>query len=72
LVVEAPVGSAKLGEKLPKEKLKQIKAPAAKQKVPSDDVVKEKAAKFASKLTQPLASLPPTEQNVAQTAQAAA
>ena len=34
LVVEAPVGTAKPGEKIPKEKEKQVKAPAAKQKAP--------------------------------------
>ena len=67
-MVEAPVRTGKLGEKLPKDKLKQIKRPDAKQKVPKSNVVKEKAAQFALKLTQPLASMPPTEQNMAQTA----
>ena len=68
LVVEAPVSTTKPGEKVPKDKVKQIKGPDAKQKVPSSDAVKAKAAQFALKLTQPLASIPPTEQNVAQTA----
>nr|XP_020158663.1 DNA ligase 1-like [Aegilops tauschii subsp. strangulata] len=68
VVVQAPVGSAKPGEQLPRQKMKQIKGPAAKQKVPSTDAVMEKAEQFAPKLTQPLASLPLTEKNVAQTA----
>ena len=42
LVVEAPISIARLGEKLPKEKVKQIEGPDAKQKVPKSDVVKEK------------------------------
>ena len=62
VVVQAPVGSAKPGEQLPRQKMKQIKGPAAKQKVPSTDAVMEKAEQFAPKLTQPLASLPLIEQ----------
>ena len=65
LVVDAPVGTAKPGEKLPKPMAKQIKAPSAEQNAPRAEIVKEQAAKFAPKLTQPLASMPPSKQNVA-------
>ena len=68
LVVEAPVGTTKPGEKLPKQKAKQIKAPSAEQNALRAKILKEKAAKFAPKLTQPLASMPPSEQVPVQTA----
>ena len=64
LVVDALVGIAKLGEKLLKQNVKQIKASSVEHNAPRAEVVKEKAAKFATKLTQPVASLNPTEQNV--------
>jgi hypothetical protein len=67
LVVDTPY-TAKRGEKLSKQKAKQIKAPSAEQNAPRVEIMKEKAAKFAPRLTQPLASLPLTEQNVAHTA----
>nr|XP_020169010.1 uncharacterized protein LOC109754516 [Aegilops tauschii subsp. strangulata] len=71
LVVDAPVGATKPGEKLLKKKVKQIKAPSAEQNAPRAKVVKEKAVEFAPKLTQTLESLPPTDQNVAWIAPAA-
>ena len=67
LVVDAPVGTAKPREKLPKQKVKKIIAPSTEQNAPRAEVVKEKAAKFAPNLTQPLASMPPTEQNTTHT-----
>jgi hypothetical protein len=50
--------------------VKKITAPSAKQSASQETTVKDKAAQFALKLTQPLASMPPTEQNLAQTAPA--
>ena len=64
LVVDAPVSTAKPTEQIPKPKVNKIEAPTTEQNSPQADALKEKAAKFATKLTQPVASLNPTEQNV--------
>jgi hypothetical protein len=64
LVVDAPVRTAKLGEQIPKPTVKKIEAPSTEHTAS----LKEKAAKFAPTLTQPLASMPPSEQVPIQTA----
>ena len=51
LVVDAPVSTAKPGKKIPKSKVKKIKAPSAEQSAPRAGVLKEKAAQFAPTLT---------------------
>ena len=62
LVVDAPVSTAKPDQQIPKPKVKKIKAPSAEQSATQADVLKEKAAKFAPTMTQPLDSMPPSEQ----------
>ena len=62
LVVDAPVSTAKPDQQIPKPKLKKIKAPSAEQSTTQADVLKEKAAKFAPTMTQPLASMPQSKQ----------
>jgi hypothetical protein len=59
LVVDAPMRSAKLGEKMPKPSVPKLNAPTTEQVALKPDMVKEKAAQFAPTLLQPLASLPP-------------
>jgi hypothetical protein len=71
LVVEAPVSSAKPGEQIPKPKVKKIKTPTTEHTATQDAAPKEKSAQFAPTLTQPLASMPPSEQNPVSTAPAA-
>ena len=48
--------------------MKKIKAPTTEHNAPQAIVSKEKAAKFAPTLTQPLASKPPSEKVLVQTA----
>ena len=68
LVVDAPIGSAKPGETIPKPKMKKIKAPTTEQTAPQDTAPNEKADEFALKLLQPLASMPPSEHVLVQPA----
>lgn len=68
LIVDAPVSTAKPGEAIPKPALKKIKAPTTEKDAPPATAPKEKAAKFAPILTQPLASKSPSEQVPVQTA----
>ena len=68
LVVDAPVSTAKPDERIPKPDVKKIKAPTTEHNAPQATASKEKAAKFAPTLIQPLASKPPSEQLPVQTA----
>nr|XP_020158077.1 triadin-like [Aegilops tauschii subsp. strangulata] len=68
LVVDAPMSTAKPGEQIPKPDLKKIKAPTTDRNAPQATALKEKAAKFAPTVIQPLASKPPSEQVPVQTA----
>ena len=68
LVVDTPVSTAYPGEWSPKPELNKIKAPTTEHNAPQATTPKEKAAKFAPTLIQPLASKPPSEQVPLQTA----
>ena len=61
LVMDAPVSSAKPGESIPIPAVRKLKS-SAKQEASASAPSKEEVAKFAPKLTQPLASMPPSEQ----------
>ena len=61
LVVDAPLNAAKPGKNIPKPEVKKIKTPT-EHDAPQSSAPKEKVARFAPTLTQPLASKPPSEQ----------
>ena len=61
LVVDVPVNTAKPGESIPIPTVRKLKS-YTEQEASASAAPKEEVAKFAPKLTQPLASKPPSEQ----------